>query len=325
MKATSSMDLRRVKAARRAYTLVFGIVIASVALTGCDYIVPPIDFSSPTPTLIDNGWAGVATSVGDSSGSLHVDLSIVNNTSDWSAMDVSATAAKVEDSSGSSHDCKTAYVGTSVFVNDGAWYLPPGFAMKGYTGGSIREPKTQPLAVECAGVAPAAGQKLSIDYEYITGPFNYYVPSKVKRGTMEVDLDKVAADTQYPVAEKVDTLDIAKPGDDIPAINGCTVKLVDVQRTDTGLQLDWESSDPGAAATYIHIGNPPVLGSDGILYGFYQSPHLSDAPVTPAGGDAQWSTTVTVPKDSTGFYVLVPVESQQQKYFIDHVVDITDK
>ena len=27
----------------------------------------------------------------------------------------------------------------------------------------------------------------------------------------------------------------------------------------------------------------------------------------------------------TGFYILVPVETKQQKYFVDHVVDITDK
>jgi len=68
-----------------------------------------------------------------------------------------------------------------------------------------------------------------------------------------------------------------------------------------------------------------VIGSDGILYGFYRSPHLSDAPITPAGLTATWTTTVVAPKGAAGFYMLVPVETQQQKYFVDHVVDISDK
>jgi hypothetical protein len=325
MKAHRPINARGVVRANPSAVLVAAsLLVATVALTGCDYIVPPIDFSTATPALADNGWAGQANSVSDSNGSLHVDLSIVNNTNDWSAMDVSATSAEVETASGS-HDCQTVYVGTSVFVNDGAWYLPPGFVMKGYTGGTLRQPKMQPLYVECSGVSPAAGQKLSIDYKYITGAFNYYVPTKARKATMEVDLDNLASDTTYPIAEQVPQLTIAKLGEAIPAINGCSLKLADARRADTGLELDWESDNPGEAATYVHIGKPPVLGSDGILYGYYQSPHLTDPPVTPAGGDTEWTTTVAVPGDVTGLYVLVPVESQQQKYFIDHVVDITDK
>jgi len=326
MRAADKMTLRRPLRLNRSAALVAtALVVAAAGLTGCDYVVPPIDFSTPTPNLVDNGWAGIATAVSESSDSLHVDLSIANNTNDWSAMDVSVSSAKVADASGSSHDCKTVYVGTAVFVNNGAWFLPPGFRMRGYTGGSRAKPVTQPLYVECSGVAAAAGQKLTIDYSYITGAFNYYVPSKPKKATMTVDLDKVAADTTYPVAEAVDQLPIAKLGDDIPAINGCSLKLTDAKRTDTGLELDWTSTDPGAAATFVHIGNPPVIGSDGILYGFYLSPHLTDPPVTPAGGSTSWSTTVSIPASVTGLYVLVPVETQQEKYFVDHVVDITTK
>jgi len=301
-----------------------GLVLAGVALTGCDYIVPPVNFDTATPPPTDNGWSGVALGVSQSNGSLHVDLAITNNTAQWSAMDVTASTAKVVDASGSSHDCATDYIGTSKFVNSGGWYLPPGFVMKGYTGGTLQQPTTQPLFVECAGVSPAAGQKLSIDYKYITGAFNYYVATKPKSANMKVDLDKVAADTKFPVSDKVPHLPVVKPGDKIPALNGCSLILVDAKRTDTGLQFDWESLAPGAA-TFIHVGNPPVIGSDGILYGYYQSPHLADVPVTPAGGDTEWSTKVTVPKDVTGLYVLAPVETQQQKYFVDHLIDITDK
>jgi hypothetical protein len=32
---------------------------------------------------------------------------------------------------------------------------------------------------------------------------------------------------------------------------------------------------------------------------------------------------VAVPATVTGLYVLTPVETQQQKFFVDHVIDIT--
>jgi hypothetical protein len=30
-------------------------------------------------------------------------------------------------------------------------------------------------------------------------------------------------------------------------------------------------------------------------------------------------------QDASGFYILVPVETKRQKYFVDHVIDVTDK
>jgi hypothetical protein len=305
-------------------TLVVTIVMG-LAVTGCDYIVPPIDFNTAKPADSGQGWGAIVTNVAESSGSLHVDLSIQNNTNDWSAMNVASSKAKVTDSSGKTSTCGTVFVGTSIFVNDGGWFLPPGFLMKGYTGGTADKPTTQLISVECAGVSKAAGQKLAIDYSYITGAFNYYVPSQKFNGTMNLDLDKVVADAKYPVAAKVDALKIVKPGAVIDAINKCTVQLTTVKRTDTGFEFDWQSANPSAYPAYVHIGIPPVIGADGVIYGFYQSPHLSDAPITPAGDKATWTTTVAVPKDGTGFYILLPVESQQQKYFVDHVVDVTDK
>ncbi len=159
----------------------------------------------------------------------------------------------------------------------------PGFLMKGYTSGTKDKPTTQLIFVECAGVSKAAGQKLEIDYSYITGPFNYYVPSQKSNGTMKLDLDKVVTDAKYPVAVKIDSLEIAKPGVEIDAINKCTVQLTAVKRTDTGFEFDWQSTNPSQYPAYVHIGIPPVIGADGVMYGFYESPHLSDAPITPAG------------------------------------------
>jgi hypothetical protein len=302
------------------------VVAMSLAVTGCDYIVPPIDNSTATPVLSGEGWGAIVTGVSEANGALHVDLSLRNDTGDWSAMNVAASRAEVTDGSGKTSSCSTAFVGTSVFVNDGGWFLPPGFVMKGYTGGTIAEPVAQLIYVECAGVGKAAGQKLTIKYTYITGPFNYYVASHKSEGTLNLDLAKVVTDTKYPVAKNVAGYEPVKPGELIGAINKCTVQLTDVKRTDTGFEFSWKSTNPGSDPAYVHIGNPPVIGSDGILYGFYRSPHLSDAPITPAGGGtATWTTTVVVPKDVTGFYIVLPVETQQQKYFVDHVVDITDK
>ena len=84
-------------------------------------------------------------------------------------------------------------------------------------------------------------------------------------------------------------------------------------------------TNPTDYACTVHIGAPPVIGSDGVVYGFYASPHQPDPPGAPALATATWKTTVAVPADVTGLYVLPSVEFQQAKYFVNHAVDITDK
>jgi hypothetical protein len=96
------------KAERRTLTFLTAAILAVSLAGACDYIVPPVEFGTPTPVVVDNGWAGIVTGVSDSGGSLHVDLSIVNNTSQWSAMDVGATTAKV-----SGKTCGKVFVGTN--------------------------------------------------------------------------------------------------------------------------------------------------------------------------------------------------------------------
>ena len=310
----------------RVRTTLAAVIVVGLAVTGCDYIVPPIDTSTPTPALSGKGWGADVIGVSEVSGALHVDLALRNDTGDWSAMNVASSTASVTDGSGKTSSCSTSFVGTSVFVNDGGWFLPPGFVMRGYTAGSPASPVTQMNYVECAGVVKAAGEKLTINYASITGPFNYYIASTKTNATLNLSLDKVVTDTKFPVAAKVAGYEPVKMGATIAAINDCTVQLTDVKRTGTGLEFSWKSTNPSTDQVYIHIGIPPVIGSDGILYGFYRSPHLSADLITPAGGGtATWTTTVAVPKDVTGFYILVPVETKQQKYFVDHVVDITDK
>ena len=79
--------------------------------------------------------------------------------------------------------------------------------MRGYTAGTKAEPKTQLIYVECKGAEAAPGSKLSIDYTYDTGEFNYYESEANKAtGTLELNLDQVATDLKYPIAEPVEGL-----------------------------------------------------------------------------------------------------------------------
>ncbi len=295
------------------------ICVSALFMFACEYIVTPAPDVTPTSEAA-KGWTGLVTGVGQNdAGDLHIDITIRNETTDWSAMQAVAGSPAVL-SSGSSKpvNCDT------VFVSTGGNYLAPGFQMRGYTGGTASEPKTQLLYVECKGATAAPGMKLSIPYTYVTGSFNFYVASITTNAKLELDLDKVVADAKYPVADPVAGL-VLKSDATIDAINGCKLNLVDATRNDTGLEFSWKTTNPGAYPTYVHIGNPPVIGADGIIYGFYQSPHLADAPITPSGETANWKTKVTVPADVKGLYILVPVETKQQRLFISHVIDITDK
>jgi hypothetical protein len=229
-----------------------------------------------------------------------------------------AGAVTVTSSDGKTAACATAFVGT------GGTRLAPGFQARGYTAGTKAKPVVQPLFVECAGVAAAPGQHLTVAYTHVSGEFNYYSPSTPLSAKLEVDLDKVVTDIKYPVADAVEGL-VEKPGTRIVAINNAGLVLTTVTRTADGLKLAWETENPTAYPTYVHIGIPPVIGSDGIIYGLYESPHLADTPITPAGEKADWTTAVAVPKDVIGLYVLVSVEAKQQKNFVSHVIDITDK
>jgi hypothetical protein len=91
------------------------------------------------------------------------------------------------------------------------------------------------------------------------------------------------------------------------------------------MQFAWQTSNPGEYPTYIHIGTPPVVGEDGILYGLYETPDLVSVPITPAGGAAEWTIEVAVPKDVKGLYIMLSVESGKARLYANYAVDITDK
>jgi hypothetical protein len=303
----------------RAITARAVLLASGIALAGCGYIVTPHDDATPTPAIAGGLWSAVATSVEEVSGSVHADLTIRNDTGAWSAMSIDdGGSVKLVGSNGDTVACGTAFVGT------GGTALPPGFSTRGYTAGTKMAPEIQLLRVECDGGAVAAGSKLAIAYTYTAGDFNYYSPTAPRSATLQVDLEQPVVDLTYPGTVTSDVV-VSKVGEPIDAINKNTVTLTAAARTGDTIEFTWDTQNPTKYPVYVHIGIPPVIGSDGVIYGRYQSPHLADTPITPATGSAEWTTSVTVPAAVTGLYVLPSVESKQQKNFTSHVIDITDK
>jgi len=296
------------------------ILLCVLLLFACDYIVLPDDLDSPAAAA-SQGWSAVATNVGQSvAGDLHIDLTLRNDTADWSAMQAAADKPAVL----TSGDGETANCDT-VFVSTGGHRLAPGFQMRGFIGGTKAEPKIQLIYVECKGAEATPGSNLSIAYSYVTGEYNYYYPEENKvDSTLEVNLDQIAPDLKYPIAEPVDGV-VQQPDTEITAINDVILTLTGVERTDTGLQFNWQTSNPGEYPSYVHIGNPPVIGADGILYGFYETPDIVSVPITPASDKAEWTTEVAVPRDVEGLYIMLSVESKKQRLFVNYAIDITGK
>ena len=143
------------------------------------------------------------------------------------------------------------------------------------------------------------GAKLAIEYKYITGAYDLHIPSVPINETMILDLDQVAKDIQYPVTAPMTGL-VEKIGDKVSAINSFALILTDVKRTDTGLELFWQAENPSDYPNYVHIGTPPVVGADGVIYGLYEDPSIAEATIALPHDKAEWTTTVKVPNDVTG-------------------------
>jgi hypothetical protein len=98
-----------------------------------------------------------------------------------------------------------------------------------------------------------------------------------------------------------------------------------VQRTDKGLEFKWQNENPTEFALKTHIGNPPVIGEDGIIYGIFEIMDLASVPLTPAGGKVDWTTEVAVPQEVKGCYILLSVESKQMRLYVNYALDITSQ
>jgi len=290
-------------------------------LSACKYIVLPEGLEEFENAAGTGTWSALVTNVGTSeAGDLHVDIAIRNDMGDWSTMQSAPDKpALLRTSDGKTTHCDTVFIGT------GRHRLAPGFQARGFTVDEEGELKPQTLYVECKGATAAGGSTLSIDYVSFTGILDDYDAEANKtEGVLELNLDEVVSDITYPVAVPVDGL-ILPAGESITGLSDNVVTLLDVQRTEAGLQFTWQNFNPTKFPLRTHIGTPPVLGSDGIIYGLYERLDIAPIPITPANEKVEWTTEVQVPGDVKGFYILLSVESRKPRTYINYALDISDK
>jgi len=300
----------------REILLVF-LLLAFISF-GCKYIVIPEDLMVEQAAF--KAWNAMVTGVSKTdSGALHIDVTILNETGEWSSMQAVAGEPARLKSGGGESTCDVVFIGT------GGHRLAPGLQMRGYTTGTKAEPVPQMLYVECAGAQAEAGAVLSINYVAFNGDLDYYhQDANQSSGTLELSLDEVATDLTYPVYTDI-PVEIETVGSEILAISENVITLTAAERTDAGLTFYWKNYNPTNFALKTHIGNPPVIGSDGIIYGIFEIMDLVSTPLTPSKGEATWTTEDLVPVDVTGFYILLSVEDKQMRMYVNHLVDITDK
>jgi len=305
--------------------MMIAILMACTFLSfACVYVVLPEGLATPEVVEEDSAskvWNAVVTNVGTSqAGDLHVDISIRNDTGDWSAMQaVPEKPAVLKTSDGKTTNCETVFIGT------GGHRLAPGFQMRGYTAKNGDQFETQLLYVECKGASAAAGSTISIEYISYNGILDDYAPdANSMEGTLELNLDEVVTDLVYPIASPVEGL-IQQPDVSITALSDNVVTLLDTQRTETGLQFTWQNFNPTKFPLKTHIGIPPVIGTDGIIYGVYETLDIAPIDITPSNSNMEWTTKVAVPNDVKGLYILLSVESKKPRTYINYAVDISDK
>jgi hypothetical protein len=300
------------------------LVVCAFLMSGCKYIVLPegLEDTSGAGSGVEPGiWTGLVTNVATTdAGDLHIDLAIRNDTGTWSTMRaLQGKPAVLVAADGKTSNCDTVFVGT------GGHRFAPGFQMKGYTAQESDEVKIQTLYVECKGAAAAEGSTLTFGYESFEGILDDYDPEANRtEGVLELDLDQINTELSFPVAAPVDGL-IQDAGASITGLSENVVTLLDVQRTDSGLQFTWQNFNPTKFPLKTHIGIPPVIGADGIIYGLYETLDLAEIPITPANEKVEWNTEVAVPQEVKNLYILLSVESKKPRTYISYVLDITDK
>ncbi len=297
-------------------------LIVNFVITACVYVVlpPGLDLGSASKS---GDWDAVVTGVSQTTaGDLHVDITIRNGTGSWSTMKaVEGKPAILTTSDGKTHNCETVFVGT------GGHRLAPGFQIRGYTGGTKSKPETQLLYVECAGVNAESAAKLAVEYLSFSGDLDYYHQDEgASTGTLKVELGEIEENLSYPIFDQDIVDQLITPYDtSIPALSDNAIRLISLQRNDEGFEFTWENNNPTEFPLKIHIGNPPVIGSDGIIYGYYQIMDLATTPLTPSGGKVEWSTKTAVPPDVSNCFILMSVESKNMRLYVNTLLDIRDK
>lgn len=303
---------------RKTKALIPILISINLLISACVYIVLPegLDLSKAKAS---KGWSAVVTQVSQTDvGDLHIDLTIRNDTGDWSMMRAVEGTPAVLSTGGTKQNCETVFVGT------GGHRLAPGFQMRGYITGPKNEPETQLIYVECKGVQAEEGATLAVNYNAYIGEMDYYKQEEGESsGVIEVELDQVEADLTYPIFEDVEGL-IQNKDVTFTGLSENVLTLIDVQRNEQGFEFKWQNFNPTEFALKLHIGNPPVIGSDGIIYNRYEIMDLASTPLTPSGGNAEWTTTAAVPPEVTGCYMLLSVESKNMRHYVNYAIDLTE-
>lgn len=142
--------------------LTLALLAYAVISLACVYVVLPEGLEAPKAAQEGHeqkAWYGYATNVSQTAaGDLRIEITIRNDTGEWSTMRAVENKPAVLTSGGKSTNCETVFVGT------GGHRFAPGFQMRGYTTGNKSAPETQLLYVECKGAQAASGAKLVIDY-----------------------------------------------------------------------------------------------------------------------------------------------------------------
>ena len=306
-------------------TKLISILLACTFISfACVYVVLPEGLAAPDESGRGSGpgvWSAVVTDVSQSdSGDLHIELTIRNDTGDWSTMQAAeGKPAVLSTADGKTTNCETVFVGT------GGHRLAPGFQMRGYTVKKESALEPQLLYVECAGANAVAGSTLTIDYVSFNGILDDYDPEANKaEGALELNLDQIVKDLTYPIAVPVDGL-IQESGINITGLSENVVTLLDAQRTAAGFQFKWQNFNPTKFPLKTHIGIPPVIGTNGIIYGVYETLDIAPVDITPPNENMQWTTEVAVPVDVKGFYILLSVESNKPRTYKNYVLDLSNQ
>ena len=90
-------------------------------------------------------------------------------------------------------------------------------------------------------------------------------------------------------------------------------------------EMEWQNFNPTKFPLKTHIGIPPVTGTDGIIYGVYETLDITPVDITPPNENMEWTTEVSVPADGKGFYILLSVESNKPRTYKNYALDISDK
>lgn len=302
--------------------LTLALLAYAIVSFACIYIVLPEGVEAPKAAQEGHeqkAWYGYVTNVSQTAaGDLRIDITIRNDTGEWSTMRAVEGKPAILTGGGKSTNCETVFVGT------GGHRFAPGFQMRGYTAGKKSAPETQLLYVECKGAQAESGAKLVVEYVSFQGELDDYKPEEKKTtGTLELSLDDVAASLTYPIAEPVDGL-ILESGSSITGLSDNVVTLLGVQRGASGFQFTWQNFNPTKFPLKTHIGIPPVIGTDGIIYGLYETIDLADVPLTPPNSNVEWTTEVAVPQDVDGFYILLSVESKKPRTYLNYALEIGD-